>query len=44
MMVLLKQNVVHFPSIAGGGCGELDYNEIMETIVNSVVSNAGNQY
>lgn len=38
------ENVVHFPSIAGGGCGELDYNEIMETIVNSVVSNAGNQY
>ncbi len=37
------ENVVHFPSIAGNGLGEYDYSEILDTIVNSIVSGSGFQ-
>ncbi|MDO4544411.1 MAG: vWA domain-containing protein [Clostridia bacterium] len=30
------ENVVHFPSIAGGGLKETDYNQILDAIVNSI--------
>jgi hypothetical protein len=30
------ENVVHFPSVAGGGLEELPYAQILDTIVNSI--------